>query len=243
MQVISGPIGRQKVHYEAPPAARVPEEMDRFLSWLEAPGNIDPLLIAGLAHLCLSPSTLSMTATGASRARSPTWRSPLRTEPSAVLQYVSANPPQRNDYYTMLERTQKGALDVTPWQEWFLSCLHRAIESSQGTLGAVLEKARFWERFAQHSLNERQMKVLNRLLDGFEGKLTTSKWPSSPSARRIQPTATSWISWSAAATQGLRRRSEHELLACHGRRDKMTHQSKLSRGLDDCRARSNRSRP
>jgi Fic family protein len=76
----------------------------------------------------------------------------------------------------MLERAQKGALDVTPWQDWFLSCLHRAIEGSQGTLGAVLEKARFWERFAQQTLNERQIKALNRLLDGFEGKLTTSKW-------------------------------------------------------------------
>jgi len=83
---------------------------------------------------------------------------------------------ERNDYYTTLERTQKATLDVTPWQEWFLSCLRRAIEGSQATLGAVLEKARFWERFAQQSLNARQVKVLNRLLDGFEGKLTTSKY-------------------------------------------------------------------
>jgi Fic family protein len=81
---------------------------------------------------------------------------------------------ERSDYYTTLERTQKGTLDVTPWQEWFLSCLLRAIEGSQDTLGAVLGKARFWERFAQQSLNARQVKVLNRLLDGFEGKLTTS---------------------------------------------------------------------
>ncbi len=90
--------------------------------------------------------------------------------------YVSANPPRASNYYTTLERTQKGTLDVTPWQEWFLSCLLRTIEGSQDTLGAVLEKARFWERFAQQSLNARQVKVLNRLLDGFEGKLTTSKY-------------------------------------------------------------------
>lgn len=83
---------------------------------------------------------------------------------------------ERNDYYTTLERTQKGSLDVTSWQEWFLSCLHRAIEGSQGTLSSVLTKARFWERFAQQSLNTRQVKVLNALLEGFEGKLTTSKW-------------------------------------------------------------------
>jgi Fic family protein len=177
MQVISGPIGRQKVHYEAPPAARVPEEMDRFLSWLEAPGNIDPLLIAGLAHLWFV--TIHPFDDGNGRiARAIADMALARSERSPQRFYsMSAQiRRERNDYYTMLERTQKGALDVTPWQEWFLSCLHRAIESSQGTLGAVLEKARFWERFAQHSLNERQMKVLNRLLDGFEGKLTTSKW-------------------------------------------------------------------
>jgi Fic family protein len=83
---------------------------------------------------------------------------------------------ERNDYYQMLEQTQKGSLDVTAWQEWFLSCLLRAIEGTQETLGFVLNKARFWERFAKEPLNERQIKVLNRLLDGFEGKLTTSKW-------------------------------------------------------------------
>ncbi len=83
---------------------------------------------------------------------------------------------ERSDYYATLERTQKDALDITPWQEWFLSCLRRAIEGSQDTLGAVLEKARFWERFAQQPLNVRQVNVLNRVLDGFEGKLTTSKW-------------------------------------------------------------------
>jgi Fic family protein len=83
---------------------------------------------------------------------------------------------ERSDYYTTLERTQKGTLNVTPWQEWFLSRLLRAIEGSQDTLGAVLAKAHFGERFAQQSLNARQVKVLNRLLDGFKGKLTTSKY-------------------------------------------------------------------
>jgi len=83
---------------------------------------------------------------------------------------------ERNDYYNMLERIQKGGLDVTRWQEWFLNCHLRAIEGAEGTLGAVLEKARFWQRFAAESLNERQIKVLNTLFDGFEGKLTSSKW-------------------------------------------------------------------
>ena len=82
---------------------------------------------------------------------------------------------ERNDYYTLLERTQKGELDVTPWLTWFLQCLYRAIEGAQEKLAAVMNKARFWEQFAKEPLNERQIKVLNRVLDGFEGKLTTSK--------------------------------------------------------------------
>lgn len=177
MQVVSGPIGRQKVHHEAPPAARVPEDMDRFLSWFEAPGNIDPLLIAGLAHVRFV--TIHPFDDGNGRiARAIADMALARSERSTQRFYsMSAQiRRERSDYYTTLERTQKGALDVTPWQEWFLSCLGRAIEGSQDTLGAVLEKARFWERFAQQSLNARQVKVLNRLLDGFEGKLTTSKY-------------------------------------------------------------------
>jgi Fic family protein len=177
MQVVSGPIGRQKVHYEAPPAARVPREMDRFLSWFEAPGNTDPLLIAGLAHLWFV--TIHPFDDGNGRiARAIADMALARAERSAQRFYsMSAQiRRERSDYYTTLERTQKGALDVTPWQEWFLSCLRRAIEGSQDTLGAVLQKAHFWERFAQQSLNERQVNVLNRLLDGFEGKLSTSKY-------------------------------------------------------------------
>ncbi len=177
MQVISGPIGRQKVHYEAPPAVRVPEEMHRFLTWFETPGDTDPLLIAGLAHLWFV--TIHSFDDGNGRiARAIADMALARSEHSSQRFYsMSAQIcRERRDYYSTLERTQKGTLDVTPWQEWFLSCLHRAIAGSQGTLAAVLEKAHFWERFAQQSLNARQVKVLNRLLDGFEGKLTTSKW-------------------------------------------------------------------
>ena len=177
MQVVSGPIGRRKVHYEAPPAARVPEDMDRFLSWFEAPGNIDPLLIAGLSHLWFV--TIHPFDDGNGRiARAIADMALARSERSTQRFYsMSAQiRRQRKDYYTKLERTQKSTLDVTPWQEWFLSCLRRAIESSQDTLSAVLEKARFWERFAQQSVNARQVKVLSGLLDGFEGKLTTSKY-------------------------------------------------------------------
>jgi Fic family protein len=177
MQVVSGPIGRQKVHYEAPPAARVRKEMKRFLSWFDAPGDTDPLFVAGLAHLWFV--TIHPFDDGNGRvARAIADMALARSEGSPQRFYsMSAQiRRERSDYYIMLERTQEGGLDVTSWQEWFLSCLRRAIEGSQDTLSSVLTKARFWERFAQQSLNERQVKVLNRLLDNFEGKLTTSKW-------------------------------------------------------------------
>jgi Fic family protein len=177
MQVVSGPTGRQKVHYEAPPAARVREEMERFLRWFEAPGDTDPLFVVGLAHVWFV--TIHPFDDGNGRiARAIADMALARSEGSPQRFYsMSAQiRRERNDYYTMLERTQKGSLDITSWQEWFLSCLRRAIEGSQDTLNSVLTKARFWERFAQQSLNARQVKVLNSLLDGFEGKLTTSKW-------------------------------------------------------------------
>jgi Fic family protein len=177
MQVVSGPIGRQKVHYEAPPATHVSEEMKRFLSWFEAPGHTDPLFVAGLAHLWFV--TIHPFDDGNGRiARAIADMALARSEGSTQRFYsMSAQIyRERSDYYITLERTQKGELDVTSWQEWFLSCLRRAIEGSQATLSLVLNKARFWERFAQQSLNTRQVQVLNKLLDDFEGKLTTSKW-------------------------------------------------------------------
>lgn len=177
MRVVSGPIGRQRVHYEAPPASRLNKEMKRFLRWFQAPRDTDPLFVAGLAHLWFV--TLHPFDDGNGRiARAIADMALARSEqnPQRFYSMSAQIRRERGDYYTMLERTQRGGLDVTPWQEWFLSCLGRAIEGSRGTLDSVLTKARFWERFAQQSLNVRQVQVLNRLLDGFEGKLTTSKW-------------------------------------------------------------------
>lgn len=177
MQVVSGPIGKQEVHFEAPPAKRLPGEIAAFLRWFEQPGDADPLLIAGLAHLWFV--TIHPFDDGNGRiARAIADMALARAENSNQRFYsMSAQiRTERKTYYTTLERTQKGGCDITPWQEWFLSCLLRAIEGAQDTLGAVLTKARFWERFAKEPLNERQIKVLNRILDGFEGKLTTSKW-------------------------------------------------------------------
>jgi len=177
MQVVSGAVGREKVHYQAPPAARVPREMQKFLKWFANPGDTDPLLVAGLAHLWFV--TIHPFDDGNGRiARAIADMALARAEGTAQRFYsMSAQiRREREEYYRMLEATQKGKLDVTSWQDWFLSCLARAVEGAQETLGSVLGKARFWERFAKEPLNERQIKVLNRLLDGFDGKLTTSKW-------------------------------------------------------------------
>ncbi|HEY5758566.1 MAG TPA: Fic family protein [Steroidobacter sp.] len=177
MQVVSGPIGKQKVHYEAPPAKRLKSEVKKFLAWFNKSGEMDLLLVASLAHLWFV--TIHPFADGNGRiARAIADMALARSEGSRQRFYsMSAQiRRERDDYYSMLERTQKGELDVTAWHEWFLGCLLRAMEGSQQLLGGVLNKARFWERFAKEPLQERQIKVLNRLLDGFEGKLTTSKW-------------------------------------------------------------------
>ena len=177
MQVVSGPVGREKVHYEAPPADRVSGDMANFLHWFEQPGDMDPLLIAGLAHFWFV--TIHPFDDGNGRiARAIADMALARSEKTGQRFYsMSAQiRSEHKDYYDMLERQQKAGLDVTRWLNWFLNCLLHAIEGAQKTLGAVLDKARFWERFAKEPLNGRQIKVLNRLLDGFEGKLTTSKW-------------------------------------------------------------------
>jgi len=177
MQVVSGPLGKETVHYEAPPAERLPEEMARFLRWFEDPGGQDPLLVAGLAHLWFV--TIHPFDDGNGRiARAIADMALARGEQTEQRYYsMSAQIQQgRKDYYALLERTQRAELDITRWQRWFLECLLRAVEGAGGTLSAVLDKARFWERFAKEPLNQRQIKVLNRLLDGFEGKLTSSKW-------------------------------------------------------------------
>jgi Fic family protein len=177
MQVVSGPLGREKVHYEAPPAARLPDEMTKFLTWFGQSADVDPLAKAGLAHLWFV--TIHPFDDGNGRiARAIADMALARSEHSRQRFYSMSTQirHERKQYYTTLERTQKSNLNVTRWQEWFLGCLVRAVEGSQETLSSVLQKSRFWEHFAQQPLNERQIKVLNRLLDGFEGKLTTSKW-------------------------------------------------------------------
>ena len=177
MQVVSGPIGRKTVHYEAPPADRVDDEMQNFLAWFAQPGDTHPLLVAGLAHLWFV--TIHPFADGNGRiARAIADMALARSEKTRQRFYSMSSQirQDRKDYYYTLEWTQKGDMDITRWQEWFLECLQRAIEGSKETLDAVMVKARFWRRFAKEPLNDRQIKVMNKLLDGFEGKLTSSKW-------------------------------------------------------------------
>jgi Fic family protein len=178
MQVVSGPHGRRRVHVQAPPAAALENEMRAFFGWFNGPGReLEPLVRAGLAHLLFV--TIHPFEDGNGRI--------ARAVADNALAYAEGTPQrfysmssqiqrERKDYYAALERTQKGGLDVTGWLVWFLSCFARAVEGAESACGGVLRKADFWHAAAAHSLNERQRTVLNRYLDGFEGKLTAKKW-------------------------------------------------------------------
>ena len=177
MQVVSGPMGKERVHFEAPAAPRVEREMAAFLEWFNGQNDIDQVMKAGLAHLWFV--SIHPFEDGNGRiARAIADMSLARSENSPQRFYsMSAQIRQeRNDYYDILEQTQKGDMDVTPWMQWFLGCLGRAIDGAQTVLSAVLFKARFWDRVQGVSINDRQRLVLNRLLDGLEGKLTSTKY-------------------------------------------------------------------
>lgn len=177
MQVISGPIGKERVHFEAPAAERIDSEMDAFLRWFNEPSDTDGVLRAALAHLWFV--TIHPFDDGNGRiARAISDMALARSEGSSQRFYSMSSQirVERRDYYRILERTQKGTPDVSVWMKWFLGCLGRAIDGAETTLASVLTKARFWQQVEDVPLNVRQRRVLNRLLDGFEGRLTTSKW-------------------------------------------------------------------
>jgi len=189
MQVVSGPMGRERVHFQGPPAVRVPREMTTFLEWLTKSHGEHPLLTAGIAHFWFV--TIHPFDDGNGRiARAIADLMLARSEKTSQRFYSMSSQirRERNEYYDILEKSQKAGLDITEWLVWFLSCLHRAILNSGEILDRVMTKARFWERFNQQPLNDRQIKVLNSLIDGFEGKLTSSKW--SKIAKCSQDTAT-----------------------------------------------------
>lgn len=177
MQVVSGPIGRERVHFEAPSAARIAGEISTFLDWFEAATGIDPVIKAGVVHFWFV--TIHPFEDGNGRiARAIADMALARAEGTAERFYSASAQidAERKQYYLQLERSQRGDVDITSWLEWFLSCLGRALERAEADLATVLRKAKIWERINEAPVNERQRQIINRLLDGFEGKLTTSKY-------------------------------------------------------------------
>ena len=177
MQVISGPLGHEHVHYEAPAAARLDREMQAFLDWFNTEKEHDFILCAAITHLWFV--TVHPFEDGNGRIARALADMMLARSDGTPQRYYSMSAQirqERSEYYRILEHTQKGALDITAWLEWFLGCLNRALVGTEKILEAVFAKARFWEKYATIPLNERQLLMLNKLIDGFAGNLTSSKW-------------------------------------------------------------------
>ena len=177
MQVVSGPVSRQKVHFEAPPAAFLEPEMLQFLLWFNVDQQDDPIIKAGLAHLWFV--TLHPFDDGNGRIARAIGDMALARSDGSSQRFYSLSAQigrDRKNYYELLEKTQKGTPDVTQWLSWFLSSLLSAIQVAEAALSTTLVKTNFWQRWSGTPMNERQIKLLNKLLDGFDGKLTSSKW-------------------------------------------------------------------
>jgi Fic family protein len=177
MQVVSGPMGREKVHFQAPDADKLDEEMKGFLNWFNSTFHIDPVIKAAVAHLWFV--TIHPFDDGNGRIGRAIMDLQLSRADNSNLRFYSMSSQirkERNQYYEMLEQTQKGELNITLWIEWFLGCLDQAINATDDILKIVLQKAKFWERYNTNMLNDRQKLMLNKLIDGFDGKLNSSKW-------------------------------------------------------------------
>lgn len=177
MQVVSGAMGKEKVHYQAPDSTDVPNEMELFLNWINENNDIDSVIKTAIAHLWFV--TIHPFDDGNGRIARAIADMLLARSDESSLRFYSFSAQimkERNDYYNILEKTQKGDLDITLWLEWFLNCMERAINSSEDVLQKVLYKAEFWKAYSTISFNDRQRMMLNKLLDGFDGKLKTSKW-------------------------------------------------------------------
>ena len=177
MQVVSGAMGRERVHYEAPEAGRLSVEMNKFLKWFNESTAMDAVLKAAIAHLWFV--TIHPFDDGNGRVARAIADMQLARADGTRQRFYSMSAQiqrERNIYYDTLEKTQKGDLDITKWLLWFIACLDRAISLSEENLSGVVRKAKFWESHQSAALNERQRKMLNKLMDGFDGKLTSSKW-------------------------------------------------------------------
>jgi Fic family protein len=177
MQVVSGPVGREKVHFEAPTALLLDREMSRFIDWANHPDTTDLVLRSAMAQLWFVTIHPFDDGNGrVARAIADLFLARSENSPQRFYSMSAQIRQERKAYYDILEKTQKGTLDITPWMEWFLECLGRAIDGTEAALAMVLRKARFWEKHVGANINDRQRLILNRLLDGFEGRLTTMKW-------------------------------------------------------------------
>lgn len=177
MQVVSGPLGRETVHFEAPEADRLESEMSRFVEWFNKPPSTDPVLKAGIAHLWFV--TVHPFEDGNGRiARAIADMALARADGTRERFYSMSSQiaAERKDYYRRLETAQRGDVDISRWLDWFLGCLGRAVDAAELTLATVLRKARVWQRISSGSINDRQRLVINRLLDGSKGYLSTSKY-------------------------------------------------------------------
>ena len=177
MQVVSGVVGKEKVHFQAPDSSLLESEMNRFLDWFNTNNKLDLVLKAAVAHVWFV--TLHPFEDGNGRITRALTDMLLAQSDRSTQRFYSMSAQiriERKLYYETLEKTQKGNLDITDWIKWFLSCLINALKSTDTILNRVLFKADFWNRHAKTIMNERQKKLLNKILDGFEGKLTSSKW-------------------------------------------------------------------
>lgn len=177
MQVVSGPLGKEKVHYQAPGSDRIEMEVMKFLDWFENEHEIDLVLKAAIAHLWFV--TIHPFEDGNGRITRAITDMTLARSDKSIRRFYSMSAQirvERKLYYEKLEKTQKGNSEITLWILWFLQCFVNAIEATEGTLSKILHKAEFWKLHSATILNERQQKIINMLLDGFNGRLTTSKW-------------------------------------------------------------------
>lgn len=177
MQVVSGALGKEKVHYQAPPANQIENEMRIFFDWFNLEKNVDLVLKAAIAHLWFV--TLHPFEDGNGRISRALSEMLLARSDEQSYRFYSMSTQirkERNSYYDILEKTQKGSLDITNWLEWFLDCLLHAIESSEKLLEKLIYKHEFWLQNSKVSINDRQRKILNMLMDDFEGVLNTTKW-------------------------------------------------------------------
>ncbi|MFD2288930.1 DUF4172 domain-containing protein [Pedobacter petrophilus] len=177
VQVVSGALGKEKVHFQAPDSAVLNTEMGQFIHWFNHVNDIDPIIKAALAHLWFV--TIHPFDDGNGRIARAITDMQLARADETFQRFYSLSTQirlERKAYYSILEKTQRGSLDVTEWLEWFLLCFDAALSSTNHTLVKVGEKASFWENTAAFNVNNRQKIMLNKLLDGFDGKLNSSKW-------------------------------------------------------------------